>query len=199
MVEYERGIIMTIDKDAVMKVIEEAPKQETISVGDYEINVTKLVPIQYAGMIVDNVIAGCFGDDDKYDPIKKDALLQIFVLSVYTDIDMPDDFETAYAFAYHTSVYDLVAQHICQAQLNDIINAIDEQIDYRLSVNTNAVESSLISLQGDIATALAQMKAVYDGINPGDVKALMSAMSGTKLSEAKLVRAITKQSEKQAK
>jgi hypothetical protein len=75
-------------------------------------------------------------------------------------------------------------------QLDEITSAIDDSIEYRLSVSTNAIETSLVSLQGELATALTQLKGVYDGINPGDIKALMSAMSNTKLDEGKLVEAI---------
>lgn len=182
---------MAITKDIIAQMLEkEVPKSEKIEIGEYEINVTKLIPPSYAGMIVDNVVEGCFGNEGKYDPIRKDALLRMFVITVYTDIDLPDDFDEAYAFIYHTGVYDVIAPHINQMQLDEITSAIDDSIEYRLSVSTNAIETSLVSLQGELATALTQLKGVYDGINPGDIKALMSAMSNTKLDEGKLVEAI---------
>lgn len=154
--------------------------------------ITKVIDPKIASMVVNNLVKGCFSEDGVYDPFVKEFMIKLFCVMAYTDIEMPEDTVEQYMFIYRTGIFEkLVLPNIDQAQFRSICTAADELLAYHIRLSTEAVTSGLIDAQLELKVALDKAKSVFDGVTNEDIKGLVSAISGSKFDEEKLVKAIT--------
>lgn len=180
--------------EVISKFIEKNPDSvaKKVAFMDGEIAIVRTISPQYANAIVKSVADGCIDENGEYNPMLKMFLLKLFCTMAYTDIELPEDTIDQYMFLYTTDVFDTyIAPEINAAQFREMKHAIEDLISYKIKVGTNAVTAGLIDAQVELRDALDKAKSVFDGVTNEEMKGLISAISGNKLDEEKLVKAIT--------
>lgn len=180
-----------ITKDVTSKFVEGFANVAVVNTPVGEVNVTNIITSDIAQAVTEAIADAAYSADGGYRPDIVDAVARMIILSAYTDIELPDSFDDKYMFVYASGVYESVISSINQWQLKSVMNGVDEMIRYRIRMNVNAVESNMIAVSGELTTVLRQFKEMYNGVSGDDMKSLVSAISNTKLDEAKLVEAIT--------
>lgn len=172
--------------------VEGNAESKTVDFMGENVVVNKIIDPKVASMLVSNLVKGCFSDDGVYDPFVKEFLIKLFCIMAYTDIEMPEDTAEQYMFIYRTGIFErVILPNIDQSQFRSICTAADELLAYRIRLSTEAVTSGLIDAQLELKAALDKAKSVFDGVSNEDIKGLVSAISGAKFDEEKLVKAIT--------
>lgn len=118
---------------------------------------------------VNNVVSICFNDDGDYMPQVHEFVFRVNVLNMYTNLTMPKDINRQYDLCYGTDAYDLVYEHISGEQIQDIRDAIDKSISYRIGqkkfekINQSAdIKNSILE---SIDTLFSGLKDVLDGLD----------------------------------
>lgn len=184
---------MNITKEVASNIVKNIVDDSTseVEVNGYTVRVRAIVDKPVAQTIVTNVLDGCFGDDGEYDPITKEFLKKLLILTAYTDIELPDGVSEKYAFIYGTGIFDCITPSIDSVQLAEIFDAIDEGVKQIQQMNANTIGKSLIQLYADVSAITAEFSKLYGNVSADQMAAFVSAVSDSKLDEKKLVDAIT--------
>ena len=190
---------MSITKEIATKFVSEFNAQDNVQkvstpLGDIDVNI--VVTPETARTVVEAIVNACFDEDGTYRPDMIDVASRIGLIAAYTDVEMPENFEDKCTFVFVSGIFEAIVNEINCYQRDAIMRAVDETIRYRIRTNTNAIESSLITAAGEMNAVIGQFKEMYAGVSGDDMKALIGAISNTKLDEKKLVKAITDKREK---
>lgn len=143
----------------------------TISVPDTDIvlKVTRWLGLEKMLTFINNVVSTCFNDNGDYMPQVHEFVFRVNVLNMYTNLTMPKDINKQYDLCYRTDAYGLVYEHISGEQIQDIRDAIDKSIAYRISqkkfekINQSAdIKNSILESVNSLAVGL---KDVLDGVD----------------------------------
>ena len=134
------------------------------------------------------VIDVLFTDEGTYVPsLKRFAVMSAFV-EFFTNITLPQNIDKRFDFLYHTDIYEFVKERVDKLQCSDILDAIDEAIDYRC-------ESELSRERGLLNDVIAQFNRMNDemnnlmgGVSNTDVANVFKAFSTGRVSEEKLLK-----------
>lgn len=186
--------MMSITKDISQKFVSEYNDQhnETVVktlIGD--VTVLGIIASDVATTVVKTIVGACLSENNDYRPDLVDAVTRMVIISAYTDVDLPDEFDDKYVFVYASGVFEAVLSSINEFQLKAIMMSVDEALKYRIRSNFNVIESALMKTNTELEKTLAQFNDMYSNITGDDVKSLVGAISRTKLNEKKLVKAIT--------
>ncbi len=190
---------MSITKEMATKFVNEFNEQDNVhkvSTPLGNIDVKTVVDSEIARAVVGVIVNACFDEDGTYRPDMIDVSSRICMIAAYTDVEMPESFEDKCTFVLVSGIFEAIVNEINCYQRDAIMRAVDETIRYRIRINTNAIESSLITAAGEMNAVVGQFKEMYSGVSGDDMKALIGAISNTKLDEKKLVNAITDKREK---
>lgn len=182
-------------KKVSIRSIEEAVEGKTqdtttVEFNGLEINVKRILPFYDMIRFVRSVVDGCFKDDDgSYIPEVKNFLIRIYVLAYYSNINLPQNVEKQYEFAYTTGLFETVIGHIEPAQFADICDAIDENIEYIVESNNKEMQSQIVSVQNMIKELGEQLNGLFDGVGNEDINSIFGAIADRGIDEEKLMRA----------
>ena len=140
-----------------------------------EIDITIKRTISLGDMLsfVNDVVASCFQDNG--------AKERPFFL--------PDNLEHRYAILYCTDIVNFVRGYADQEQVDEIINAIHQKVDYLCNTNVRAIQSKLNELISAFDNLQSKTADVFNNISSEDVAKLASVLSSGDLSEDKIVAA----------
>lgn len=186
---------MKLTKEKAKSIVDEMVSSNTnvIDWNGYEIHVQSFVDLVTAIAIVNKVADTCFDDEGNYSPDMKEFITKVSILSLYTDIELPESAEEQYAFVYATDVYQSVIEYIDNTQLSEIFDNIDKVIDYRICVSRDSMLSGISKAYARIEHMVDEFEEVFKGTDSGDIAALIRSMSDLKIDEGKLVREIIAQ------
>ncbi len=186
---------MKITKEVSKSIVDEMVNSNTnvINWNGYEIHVQSLVDLVTAIAIVSKVADTCFDGDGNYNPDMKEFITKVSILSLYTDIELPESAEEQYAFVYATDIYQSVIEYINEVQLSEIFDNIDKVIDYRIRVNSDSMMSGVSRVYARVEHMVDEFEEVFKGTDSGDIAMLIRSMSNLKIDEGKLVKEIISQ------
>ena len=139
---------------------------------------------------VNEVVAGCFDDDNgMYLPEVKTFLAQLNTVLYYSNVRLPEDIKHRYDILTKTDIVEIITSVVDRSQYQMMIRAIEEKIDYRVRTNEQFFNNKLHTAMSTVETLLNNIKEYFGGITPDDMKNLMSSLVETKFDEAKLVDA----------
>jgi hypothetical protein len=182
-------------------------KINKVSVSDFEKSakgVERTIDVDWAGVavtvtptlsltemleFVHSVVESCFSDDGEYIPEVKDFAVYRNVLERYANFRLPVDVDKCYALIYGTDAVEFVLGHINEKQWHDMIEAIEEKIQFRLDSMADSMRAKMEEFLGAMNALQEQTKHVFDGMSEEDMKKLVGAIEQGGLSEEKLVAA----------
>lgn len=158
-----------------------------------EVRVKRSLPLTEVLAFADDVVESCFHEKYGYMPELRDFAIKANILSRYANFALPDDLEHRYRMVYYTDAVDTVCDAVNATQLQEIADAIDEKIQFRLDTMSSEVKKRLDRVVRTIEDMGRQTEALFSGISKDDIKNLASAIAGSKLDERKLVKAFVEQ------
>lgn len=176
------------------KIAKEHFKNETaVKWYDAEVKVTTSIPLPEVLAFVDSVVESCFNEQYGFMPEVKDFAIKSNILSRYTNFSLPDNLEHRYQMVYCTDVVDTVCQCVNTTQLQEIVDAIDDKIQFYCNTRTVEVQKRIEQAADTIEDMSRQTEELFSGLTQGDMQKLMSAIAEGGLDEQKIVKAYMEQ------
>lgn len=148
---------------------------------------------------VSDVATNCFHEAGGYMPELKDFLARCNLLTRYANFSLPDNLEHRYSLVYGTDAIECVLQQIDRAQLDEILRAIDEKLEYLCKSHISAIDNQVAQLEDMLGDLEQKAEKLFIGISPEDITKVTSAMASGQFSEERLVRAYVDQMKKGSK
>lgn len=185
---------MTITKESVAKAVETIVNNNVSDVDweGNEISVNYLVDPAIIDTIATSVVDACFANEGEFNPYLKDFTLKCMVLTAYTNIPMPEDVPSKYAFIYGSEIFDVIREYICEEQLSAMFSTIDEMIAYRQRANVSVIQNRMMDVYSDIKSVSENLKDFSGNVSAEELEKFVKAIGESGLDEKKLVEAIVK-------
>lgn len=180
--------MVTVDAiEDVMK--SEFANAEIVQWHGIDVEIKKSIDLHLAYEFVNQVVNSCFDEDDGgYIPEIKDFAIRACTVEKYTNITLPENVEKLYDLMYMTDIYDLVRDKINRKQLNALVRAVDDKIEYRTDSGIMVIRKAA----DDVRALTKQFANLFGGVTPDDVQAITKAVIDGRLDEEKLVKAYAK-------
>ena len=156
-----------------------------------EIDITIKRTISLGDMLsfVNDVVASCFQDNGEFMPEVLDFAIRSNIILKYSNVSLPDNLEHRYAILYCTDIVNFVRGHADKEQVDEIIKAIHQKVEYLCNTNVRAIQSKLNELISSFDNLQSKTADVFDNISSEDVAKLASVLASGELSEDKIVAA----------
>lgn len=138
---------------------------------------------------IDSVMSLCFSDSYLYLPEVRDFAINSCIIDYYTNIDIVDDVNIRYNTIYCTNLIEQIKKEINTNQLNNIIDALDEKIDYRVGTNIDALLSQVDNIVQTLENFAQKAQDSFKDLTPDDIKGFVSSINKGTLDEEKIVKA----------
>lgn len=172
---------------------EQFQNEATIEWHDAQLRVKYALSLTDMLAFVDDVVNSCFHDKLGYMPEVKDFAIKSNILSRYANFTLPDNLEHRYQLVYATDAVDTVCATIDETQLQEIVNAINEKIDFLCDSKATLIQERINDVLNTMEEMRDSTKSIFDGITQDDLKNLMGAIASSGLDEQKLVQAYIEQ------
>ena len=153
-----------------------------------DVEVKKTLSATEAFEFVNNCVNAVI-DESEYLPEVKDFIIRSNVIEAYTNISLPDSFTHRYDILFESDIVEAVIQVLDQKQFCNIIEAIDNKIEYKKSMNISELGKRVSSLISAFENVYEQTESMYSGIEANDIKKLLSAVSNADFNEENVVKA----------
>ena len=158
-----------------------------------EIEIKPMLSYLEVILFIDGVVGACFLEgDNSYLPEVKDFAINSFLITSYTNIELPEDLEEKYLYVTRSDIFGLIFDVIDGVQFKQIISAIDEKIKYLADSNIQALQKEVFELYGIVDNITNQLEKMFSDISSDDMTQFMSALVDGKIDEAKLIDAYFK-------
>ena len=138
---------------------------------------------------IDSVMSLCFSDSYLYLPEVRDFAINSCIIDYYTNIDIVDDVNIRYNTIYCTNLIEQIKKEINTNQLDNILDALDEKIDYRVSTNIDAILSQVDNIVQTLENFAQKAQDSFKDLTPDDIKGFVSSINSGALDEEKIVKA----------
>ncbi len=142
---------------------------------------------------VDDVVSCCFHETGGYMPELIEFIFKSNILTRYANFTLPDNPEHRYELLYNTDAVDLVMKHINKKQLDDMLSAIGNKINYLCDSNISAIEKNLQEVVTAFIDLQEKSAAVLKKVDPDDLSKLVSEVSDGRPIEERIVKAYASQ------
>lgn len=165
----------------------------TIQWYETEVRVKRSLPLTEVLTFVDDVVGSCFHEQYGYMPELRDFVIKANILSRYANFSLPDNLEHRYQMVYCTDAVDTVCGSINTTQLQEIVDAIDEKIQFKCNTMVSEIQKRVEQVVSAIEEMSRQTEAIFSGVTKDDMKTLVSAVTKSGLDEQKIVKAYMEQ------
>ena len=165
--------------------------------GDLEVTIRRRLPLQDMLAFVNDVVNGCFsGEGNSYLPEVKEFLVKSCVLEYYTNVSLPANIKARYELIYKLDGADglinSILSEIDREQYFDIINALDEKIGYLADSHAGEMADQVAKLINSMGAMQEKLGGMFDGVDQGTMQEMVRALSGGRINEEGLARAVMK-------
>lgn len=160
---------------------------------DTEISVRYSLPFGEMLAFVDDVVKSCMQENLGYIPEVREFVVKCNILTRYANFSLPENLEHRYELVYGTNAVEAVMEDINQEQLEEIMNAIDDKLDYLCNANVAELEKQVHKLEDTFESLAKQVSETFSGISKDDIKDVVNAIAGGAMSEEKVVAAYMKE------
>lgn len=149
------------------------------------IEIKSTLSLKEMAQFVSHAVKACFSPEDgSYVPEAKDFAIRALIILLYTNITLPSNQEKMYECLYGSSIVHVVTQELNKLQLDIILDAIDDKIEYLANTHTNEIGKQISKL-GEFGEQLSNM---FNGITKEDINNIANAVGDGNIDEEKLMR-----------
>lgn len=171
------------------KILGGAERERDIEYCGIQIRVRTLLDFAEYIQLVDGVVESCFGEDNDYRPEIREFAMRFGIVSSYTNVRLPKDTGHKYEVLYLTDLVDVVKSAIIPAQLKDIEDAVDREIEHRLRMSAASAEEKANIVVSKLNELLEGAQQLFSGLTQEDVESVLSAVGNGKIDEERLMAA----------
>lgn len=168
-------------------------KEQKLTLMDsIEVTIFPLLTLKQTLAFIDNVVDSCFDSESgAYLPELKELAIGLNILMMYTNCRIPDDIEDRYRILYAMNKCQDIIDIIDKNQFYDIMQAIDEAIEHKKNMLTNAAEEKINSVLAALKTADNELSERFKNFEDLDMDAVLKGLlSNGVIDEEKLVNAV---------
>ena len=145
---------------------------------DADINVKKNLSFEEAYIFVREAVSACVTvETAEYRPEMKEFCIRTLVLELYAGLSLPTDIDKHYKLLFNTNIYDEIAKHVDQTQLQMLRKAIDEKIEYYKAVAVNAGLSQLNQILDNMKNFAEMSEEALGGIDQSQFANVFDTLS----------------------
>lgn len=152
-----------------------------------ELRIKRTLGLSEAMSFVDLCAGVCFGDDG-YKPEKLAFAIKTSVVSMYTNISLPENVEKQYDLIYQSDIIPTIMSRINREQYDEIIFAVNAKVRYLADSETAAFNRRIEELFSNLEGIEQRIGGVLSDFSGDDIKAVIKAVSNG-VDEEKLVQA----------
>lgn len=156
--------------------------------GEVLVEITKTLSLSEFTQFVTDVKNNCFDDNGNYHATLKEFMIKVCTLRYFTNISLPANWSNLWDALYNTSVVEDVLAHINPIQYAEILNAVDEQIEFEKLTQKKALDA-VIKQMND---AVEQIQNMMSPENMKMIDAVMKETVGRGISNEELINTLTK-------
>lgn len=161
-----------------------------------KIQVSSFIPYSLANEIINIVVGKSFDSDTGlYVSDISDIIKRLSIISAYTNIVMPSDFDDMYALAYNSDLFDVVCKNINSDQLDSIFTGISSRVrqisELGVKNMTNVISDRVDDLYDTLNELQEGLSKAMDGINMDAIKGMVDALANGVIDEEKLYKVIS--------
>lgn len=150
-----------------------------VDVNGLQVMVRKHISLAEMEAFVTSVVSACFNKDSgEYAPEAKHFAYANNIILFYTNVNLPSDFSKRYDAMMHSSILNVVTEHIDAFQLRAITESIDERIDAMLAERTSVTGSKIASFLESIVSAMDDVEKMVGTNGAGGFMNMLSALNG---------------------
>lgn len=156
------------------------------------ITIKRTLSLDEAAAFVMSVVNACFDGTDGYAAENEHPAVRSAVLALYTNIELPTDQFQQYDLIYTEDLYEMVLGKINLQQLNELVDAAERDIDYKINADINELRKKTEEFERNVEELTKEISEVFSGMSSDDVAETIKMLSSTKLDEEKLMNAYIK-------
>jgi hypothetical protein len=159
---------------------------------DVCVTVRRVLPLNDMLQLVADVVSSCVDAETwTYTPEAEDFAIRKGVVSMYGNINLPDNLEKQYLLLYSTPAYDQIIDAIDYMQFLSIKRAIEARINHQLETFRNTQVQKLNEIIAQFEHMTEQMDSITSSIGDGELTAFMQKISSLgNIDEGKLASAV---------
>lgn len=167
-------------------------KTGTIDWRDIEIDIKHTLSLEEMLTFVDSVVRSCFpGEDGGYIPEIKRFVIKCNIINMYTNVSLPANTDKKYELICNMDdLIGLVLENVNRRQFDEIVESIDEKIDYIIQTNASAVGASVNDMMRAVEDLKEKFGDMFADITAEDMKNIITTLSSGTIDEDKIVEAL---------
>lgn len=142
-------------------------------------------------IFVNGVVDNCFTEDGSYIPEVKSFSIRSGVMEMYGNFRLPNKLAARYDLLFSDAgleAYDLILKNIDHIQFGELLDAIDDKIDYRANTDISSANRQINELVRGLTEMEKQLADTFSGLSKEDLNGLISSLSKG-IDEEKLMKA----------
>lgn len=162
----------------------------TVEYGDLKILVTRTLGLGEMMEFINIIVDKSFDTNTReYSPILKEFVTKCLMITFYTNISIPSDYNKMCDFVYKSSIIDLIKEEINLNQYYDIVDAADKIINYRVSTSVEEIKNGLDEMSKLVPT----LNSMFEKFDADEFQTIAKAISEKGINEEAIARAITRE------
>lgn len=186
------------DNVELLEKVMEHTEKENVQMIDWNgvsIKIQKNLSLEEMMSFVKDVVASSFATaTNEYLPEIKYFSIDCCILEYYTDLLLPSRIEKKYELIYNTDIIDFVKRYISDRQINLIVEAVNERIEYLLEANISSIENQMNRVAENFNSIGENISKIFDGIDNETISKIASTIANGTFSEEKLLQAFRDES-----
>lgn len=165
---------------------------------DVEIQIKKIISLSDMMKFVRDVVDSCVdGESGEYIPEAYDFAIRIAVLTYYANFEMPSNLEKRYFIVYNTPAFEQVLNSINRCQFNNIIEAINRKIKYRLDIMTSTAAAKIHEIIDKLSDVAEDAENAFKGVSAQEIANFVDGISKLKdIKDEDIAKAIVEVQDK---
>lgn len=157
-----------------------------------EVTVRHLLTVEEMIEFVATVTTLCINrEDGEYYSAVLPAVMDMAMITYYTDLEPGGELDEAYALAIGTPIMSIIDEYANKVQREQLIAAVQQTLSFEKEYICHTAAKDINEMAVKISEGLAGMNEVFDGIEGDAFKEAINNLSVMKdLDEEKLVRAV---------
>ena len=175
--------------ESIREVLKTVVNEETVSWNGLDIAVKKVLSLDEMNDFYHYVVLICCGEDtESFKPQLREVAIRLITVALYTNITMPKDINEAYDILYAPGLFEAIIEHIDGAQYCDIIDSIDDGIEYLANSNIEGIKKDLIQQVASFEDLESKLSDMFSDIDADSIKKMITTL-GEGVDERKLLEA----------
>ena len=166
---------------------------ENIEWNGLTISIRKKLAFNDMLAFVNDAVNGCFDQKTgEYEPQVQLFIINICILTYYTNLQLPDSTSEMYSLIYGTDILDNVLSVVDNDQLREIVNAVNDKVAYHVHKDVTVTQMKVNKVIDGLELLESKLASLFGNIDEETMDAFVKTIANGDFTEEGMVRAIKK-------